>query len=145
MIDQVLTSLHEPITFDCSNEIPKGWGKEVQICNLIDGPNNPSKGYAGKFLVYDKKGALSSNHFHKNKSECFYVLMGTFKFDYYNLETGDRLTKTLEPSMVVSIPPCNPHQIKCLSPGVIVEFSSHDCSSDNYRIGKGDSQKKVRK
>ena len=39
-------------------------------------------------------------------------------------------------------PPCQPHQLVCMSnSGSVSEVSTPDHSDDNYRIVKGDSQK----
>jgi quercetin dioxygenase-like cupin family protein len=131
-----------PITFKKALIVPKGWGSEVQITNNettfeLQLPT----GYSGKLLVYDKVGAVSSLHFHTVKHETFYVLWGSFQLIYFNHENADRLEKTLIEGDIVVIPPNNPHQLICRTQGNIVEFASTDYSWDNYRIGKGDSQK----
>jgi len=113
--------------------VSKGWGREVQIVNKNE--------YAGKLLVYDKAGSISSMHFHLEKSESFYVLSGQFNLSYYDLENATLLGKTLNAGDVVDIPAGNPHQLLCVQPGTVIEFSTTDYSFDNYRIGKGDSQK----
>jgi oxalate decarboxylase/phosphoglucose isomerase-like protein (cupin superfamily) len=131
----------ELIQFRLAADIPKGWGKEIQITNLpvFDVPSFPT-GYSGKLLVYEKKWAKSSMHFHTVKHETFFVLSGRFRFFYFNPETADKLTKCLLPGDVVIIPPNNPHQLICDEVGTIIEFASTDNYWDNYRIEKGDSQ-----
>jgi quercetin dioxygenase-like cupin family protein len=131
------------ISIQSANEETKGWGKEVQIANHVNGWNQTMPaGYSGKLLIYDKKGAVSSMHYHLVKHETFYVLEGDFLLKYYNPNNADVLVKHLTVGDVVVIPPCNPHQLTCHSErGVIVEFASPDNALDNFRIGKGDSQK----
>jgi hypothetical protein len=34
-----------------------------------------------------------------------------------------------------------PHQLVCIEEGTIIEVSTADSVEDNYRVGKGDSQK----
>jgi quercetin dioxygenase-like cupin family protein len=122
-----------PIGFTTSVVVPKGWGREIQIVNNIN--------YAGKLLIYDKSGATSSMHFHLEKSESFYVLSGEFSLNYYDLEKATLLNKIVKNGDVIDIPAGNPHQLVCVQPGTIIEFSTTDYDFDNYRIGKGDSQR----
>jgi quercetin dioxygenase-like cupin family protein len=130
------------ISFSMAIDKPKGWGKERQIINQVVLPDETfPKGYSGKLLVYEKAGAVSSMHFHTVKHETFYVLTGTFAFYYYNPENADVLKRVLWPGDVVEIPPCNPHQLVCEETGIIIEFASTDYAWDNYRVGKGDSQR----
>lgn len=131
------------IKFKHVTEVPKGWGKEVQIGNIfLMGKLGPT-GYSGKLLVYNQKGAKSSMHYHVEKHETFYVMQGNFTFYYYNPHNADVLAKILTPGDVVTIPASCPHQLICGSEsGIIIEFSTHDYPWDNVRIGKGDSQAK---
>jgi mannose-6-phosphate isomerase-like protein (cupin superfamily) len=127
------------IEFHRTQDTPKGWGHETLIVNLSD--LNLSAGYCGKFLVYERNGALSSMHFHISKHETFYVFSGEFEFYYHNPKTGEKLSRTLAAGDVVIIPPNNPHQLFCKINGIIIEFSTKDKGeSDNFRIAGGDSQ-----
>lgn len=131
----------KPISFGRAYNIKKGWGEERIITNHIVLDEPFPTGYSGKLLIYNKKGALSSAHIHHIKSENFFVIFGSFEFRYYNLETGDQLSKVLVEGDVVDIPPGNPHQLLSMTDsGTIIEFASTDYAWDNYRIGKGDSQ-----
>lgn len=133
----------EGIHFFSAGEIKKGWGHEVTVVNndVID-CLFPT-GYSGKLLVYNKQYALSSMHYHSIKHETFYVLEGKFRFTYYDLEQAIPISRDLQRGDVVVIPPCNPHQVLCLtSSGTIIEFASTDYGWDNFRIAKGDSQTK---
>lgn len=135
------------ITFGIGRKVKKGWGHELQIVNHHpEMASNPREdfplGYSGKLLVYEKAGAVSSMHFHTVKDETFYVAQGKFRLQYFDPKTADMLTKELNPNDVVSIPPTNPHQLICLEAGYIVEFASTDHEWDNFRVAKGDSQKK---
>jgi mannose-6-phosphate isomerase-like protein (cupin superfamily) len=133
------------ITFKRSQDVPKGWGREVWIANniVLDGEPFPT-GYSGKLLVYEREGAKSSMHYHTVKHETFYILKGEFTVWYYDPENADLLHKDVVGGDIVTIPPYNPHQVVLRSSsGVIIEFASTDYSWDNFRIGKGDSQIKI--
>jgi mannose-6-phosphate isomerase-like protein (cupin superfamily) len=126
----------QTINIKQAHNIPKGWGRETIIANFFG-----EFGYAGKLLIYDKAGAVSSMHWHKEKHETFYILSGQFYLKYYNLNNADEIETSLKVGDVVVIPPNNPHQLTCIEAGTIIEFSSKDNTADNYRIIKGDSQK----
>lgn len=110
---------------------PKGWGEEVWIIN--------NEKYCGKLLKFNK-GATFSDHYHITKDEAWYVLEGKLELRYYDLANADRLTVELMPGGVVHIPPSTPHQLVALEASTIIEVSTWDDPTDNYRIGKGDSQ-----
>ncbi len=127
------------IEFRKANDVPKGWGKEVQIINFtaLEGVS----GYSGKLLVYTAGDCRSSMHFHTRKHETFYLLKGRVKFCYYNPENADKHTRVLVEGDVVVIPPNNPHQIITETEATVIEFATTDYHWDNYRVEKGDSQK----
>ena len=109
---------------------PKGWGREVWIAN-----NNK---YCGKILEI-KKGKRCSLHFHKLKTESFYLRSGHLRlrvkesasavtvreFDLYEGECMD-----VTPGLV--------HQMEALEDSELFEFSTQHFESDSYRITKGD-------
>ena len=133
------------ITFFKAQNIKKGWGKEVQIINHCSVDGNDSSfptGYAGKLLCYENDRAVSSMHCHGVKWETFYVLDGEFIFRYINPDNAEILSKPLSAGDCVDIPPLCQHQVICQKKGIIIEFSSTDRSSDNYRVLPGDSQTK---
>lgn len=123
------------------SSLKKGWGQEIILCNeKVVG----SEGYCGKILDYRRRGSKSSDHYHLLKRETFFVLNGFFHLKYYDIDTGENIGQSLSNGDVVIIPPGNPHQLTCISEGGrIMEFSTYSVldDSDNYRIGKGDSQK----
>jgi mannose-6-phosphate isomerase-like protein (cupin superfamily) len=112
--------------------VTKGWGSE-----LIFATNDK---YCGKLLRFNT-GAKFSMHFHADKDETWYVLNGKFivkTIDTTNAETHDSV---LVEGMVWRNLPLEPHQIICVEEGTIIEVSTPDSVEDNYRVGKGDSQK----
>jgi mannose-6-phosphate isomerase-like protein (cupin superfamily) len=109
---------------------PKGWGREVWIANNTQ--------YCGKILEI-RKGKRCSLHFHKVKTESFYLRSGHLRlrvkesasaavvreFDLYQGECMD-----VSPGLV--------HQMEALEDSELFEFSTQHFESDSYRIVKGD-------
>jgi mannose-6-phosphate isomerase-like protein (cupin superfamily) len=109
---------------------PKGWGREIWIAN-----NNK---YCGKILEI-RKGKRCSLHFHKLKTESFYLRSGRLRlrvkesassvsvreFDLYEGECMD-----VTPGLV--------HQMEALDDSELFEFSTQHFDNDSYRIIKGD-------
>jgi mannose-6-phosphate isomerase-like protein (cupin superfamily) len=109
---------------------PKGWGREVWIAN--------NSQYCGKILEI-RKGKRCSLHFHKLKTESFYLRSGHLRlrvkesassavvreFDLYEGECMD-----VSPGLV--------HQMEALEDSELFEFSTQHFESDSYRIVKGD-------
>lgn len=112
--------------------VEKGWGSE-----LIWATNDK---YCGKLLKFNKDAKFSM-HFHATKDETWYVLSG--KFNVFCIDTRDASTfvKVLETGDSWRNPPLLPHQVVCIEEGTIIEVSTPDSIEDNYRVGKGDSQK----
>jgi len=94
-------------------------------------------------LLKFKKGATFSDHFHLVKDETWYVLSGKLELRFYNLANAERISKILTQGDVVRIPPGTPHQLYAKEASVIVEVSTPHDEKDSYRIGKGDSQKRL--
>jgi mannose-6-phosphate isomerase-like protein (cupin superfamily) len=112
----------------------KGWGFE-----LIFASNSQ---YAGKILVFEKKGARCSMHFHVRKVETWLIYRGKFRIHYINPENAQLDYVDLDAGDAWHNEYGHPHQIECLSDeGEIFEVSTADYSDDNYRVYPGDSQK----
>ena len=112
--------------------VPKGWGEEIVI------ENNDM--YCGKVLVF-KEGCKFSMHYHMNKDETWYVEEGEFIYRWIDTEIGQINEDQLSEGDVVRQRPGQPHQIKALTDGRIIEVSTHHEDSDSYRVIPGDSQK----
>ena len=113
--------------------VEKGWGHEL-ICATNDL-------YCGKLMKFNK-GAKFSMHFHKDKDESWYVLTGKFRVIWIETQNADVRAKELKTGDTWHNPPLLPHQIECIEEGTIIEVSTPDSVEDNYRVVKGDSQKK---
>ena len=113
--------------------VEKGWGYEV-----IWATNDK---YCGKILVFNKKGAKFSMHFHKDKDETWFVNNGKFMLNYIDTNTAQLYQKELKEGDTWHNPPLQPHQLVALEDGSsITEVSTPDSVEDNYRITPGDSQ-----
>ena len=112
--------------------VEKGWGSE-----LIWATNDK---YCGKLMNFNT-GARFSMHFHAEKDETWYVLYGKFTVNY--IDTNDATVHVVELNSgdTWHNKPLLPHQLVCIEAGTIIEVSTPDSVEDNYRVGKGDSQK----
>ena len=111
--------------------VEKGWGSE-----LIWATNDK---YCGKLMTF-RKGAKFSMHFHAEKDETWLVQSGLFKVIWIDTKDASRHEKILNIGDTWHNPPLMPHQLICLTAGVILEVSTADSVEDNYRVETGDSQ-----
>lgn len=111
-------------------EVSKGWGSEVWIVN--------NDQFCGKILYFEKDKRLSW-HFHRLKSECFFLSSGKLLIKYGN---DDDITQAqeevLEPGECFDVPVGLRHQMIALEESYLFEFSTHHEDSDSIRIIKGD-------
>ena len=112
--------------------VKKGWGHELIWCTTDK--------YCGKLLKFNQDAKFSM-HFHAEKDETWYVLDGKFLVKYIDTNNAEVYEKELNVGDVWRNKPLLPHQIICLEEGTIIEVSTPDSIEDNYRVGKGDSQK----
>jgi mannose-6-phosphate isomerase-like protein (cupin superfamily) len=110
--------------------VPKGWGREVWIAN--------GKLYCGKILEINK-GKRCSLHYHKLKTESFYLRAGRLmvrikespqdsKIEEFEMDSGDCMD--IRPGLV--------HQMEALEDAELYEFSTQHFDSDSHRIAQGD-------
>ena len=112
----------------------KGWGRE-----LIWATNEK---YCGKLMFFDRKGAKFSMHFHREKDESWYVLKGSFMLNIMDCNNAEVSSSVLKTGDTWRNHPMLPHQLVAIEDdSIIIEVSTPDSVEDNYRIGKGDSQK----
>lgn len=110
----------------------KGWGREIIFANTAQ--------YAGKVLAFIAGGRMSL-HFHVEKREHWYVLEGSFALEFRDTKTGKTDTVELLPGDCWFNPQGFPHRLTAGNRGgKILEVSTRDIASDNYRISPGDSQ-----
>ena len=112
--------------------VEKGWGREEIWAETLD--------YCGKNLVFEA-GKRFSMHFHREKDETWLVQSGKFTLHYIDTFDATAYEKHLGPGDTWRNPPLMPHQLICLEAGTVVEVSTYDDHSDNYRVLPGDSQR----
>lgn len=111
--------------------VKKGWGQERIWAD--------QKTHCGKFLDFEA-GHQFSMHFHAIKDESWIVLHGIFKIRWINTEDASMHETVLKEGDTWHNPPLLPHQLICIEKGTIVEVSTQDSPTDNYRVLPGDSQ-----
>lgn len=112
--------------------VEKAWGsEEIWVSNDM---------YCSKFLNFET-GKQFSMHFHKNKTESWYVLSGKFEIQYIDTRDASILKVEFNVGDTWTNETLLPHRIICLEKGTVLEVSTPDCVEDNYRVLPGDSQK----
>jgi mannose-6-phosphate isomerase-like protein (cupin superfamily) len=115
-----------------TGEVEKGWGSET-----IFATNDL---YCGKLLNFNKDAKFSM-HLHKNKDETWFVLSGKFEVRWIDTSNASVDSQILLKGDTWHNPPMLPHQVICIEEGTLIEVSTPDSVEDNYRVGKGDSQR----
>ena len=109
---------------------PKGWCREVWIAN--------NDKYCGKILEI-RKGKRCSLHFHKLKTESFYLRRGRLRIRLKEPVEADTIREfDLHEGECMDVPPGLVHQMEAIEDSELYEFSTQHFESDSYRIVKGD-------
>ena len=109
---------------------PKGWGREIWIAN------NPL--YCGKILEI-AKGKRCSLHFHKLKTESFYLRAGRLRVRVKESAEAATIREfELLEGQCMDIPLGLVHQMEALEDSELYEFSTQHFDSDSHRVEKGD-------
>lgn len=109
---------------------PKGWGREVWIAN--------NDLYCGKILEI-WCGKRCSLHFHKIKTESFYLRSGRLRIRIKESQYSATVREVeLAPGDCMDIPPGLIHQIEAIEDSELYEFSTQHFESDSYRLVRGD-------
>lgn len=109
---------------------PKGWGREVWIAN--------NDRYCGKILEI-KKGKRCSLHFHKVKTESFYLRAGRLKIRIKESAEADTIEEfILEAGECMDVPIGLVHQMEAIEDAELYEFSTQHFDSDSHRLVRGD-------
>ena len=116
--------------------VPKGWGEERWIHN--------DELYCGKILIL-KAGKRCSLHYHKLKTETFYVSKGRLQMELTDLEGAQA-----KPPVIHEVFEMKAGDALLLEPGLvhrftgiaeetwIFEFSTQHFDEDSHRVIKGD-------
>jgi len=89
------------------NSYPKIWGKNTEIFR---------NGAVSVNFLNLVKGGTCSYHYHKFKSNIFYVISGKLKI---RTEIGEHI---LHPNENFSVPPLLKHQFEAVEPSFVVEI-----------------------
>jgi len=123
--------------------VKKGWGYELWMDNREQ--------YCGKILGIDKDKKFSM-HYHRLKTETFYVCCGEIELLYYQNIDIDKLVTDWENIYNIEeinkinlvsgesfhIPIGMRHSVKAFMDSKIIETSTQHFEEDSYRILKGD-------
>jgi mannose-6-phosphate isomerase len=109
---------------------PKGWGREVWIAN--------NDLYCGKILEI-RKGKRCSLHFHKLKTESFYLRVGRLVVRVKESPRSEVIEEfMMHPGDCMDVPPGLVHQMEALEDAELLEFSTQHFEEDSHRLVKGD-------
>jgi len=95
-----------PIDVKPPKRVQKLWGYELWIHN--------DEEYCGKLLVFVKKMANFSMHYHLKKKETWYIQQGSFQFNWIDVENGLHDSRILNEGDSVLIERGQPHQLVSL-------------------------------
>jgi mannose-6-phosphate isomerase-like protein (cupin superfamily) len=110
--------------------VKKGWGCEVWVSN--------NELYCGKILRFDK-GKRCSLHFHRLKTESFYLHSGRLLMRIQDSPEAMAVEQfELLAGQCMDIPPGLVHQMVALEDSELFEFSTEHFDEDSYRLAKGD-------
>ena len=110
--------------------VPKGWGREVWIVN--------GDLYCGKILEIDR-GKRCSLHFHKLKTESFYLRAGRLKVRVKESPEAEAIEEfELSAGDCMDVPRGLVHQMEALEDAELYEFSTRHFDSDSHRVVRGD-------
>ena len=112
------------------NIVPKGWGRELWIAN--------GDLYCGKLLEI-RKGKKCSLHYHKLKTESFFLRSGRIKMRIKESPESETIEEfELKAGDCMDIPPGLVHQMEALEDAELFEFSTRHFDEDSHRIVRGD-------
>jgi mannose-6-phosphate isomerase-like protein (cupin superfamily) len=110
--------------------VSKGWGREVWISN--------GELYCGKILEI-RKGKRCSLHFHKIKTESFYLRTGRLKIRVKESPESEAIEEfELEAGQCMDVPIGLVHQMEAIEDAELYEFSTQHFESDSHRLIPGD-------
>ena len=108
----------------------KGWGREVWIVN--------GDLYCGKILEI-RRGKRCSLHFHKLKTESFYLRRGRLKVRTKESPAAECANEfELVAGDCMDVPRGLVHQMEVLEDAELYEFSTQHFDSDSHRLVRGD-------
>jgi mannose-6-phosphate isomerase-like protein (cupin superfamily) len=110
--------------------VPKGWGREVWIAN--------NDLYCGKLLEI-RKGKRCSLHYHKLKTESFYLRSGRLKVRVKESPESETIEEfEFGPGECMDVPRGLVHQMEAIEDAELFEFSTTHFDDDSHRLVRGD-------
>jgi mannose-6-phosphate isomerase-like protein (cupin superfamily) len=110
--------------------VPKGWGREVWIAN--------NDRYCGKILEI-RKGKKLSLHYHKLKTESFYLRSGRLIIRIKESPESTEIEEfELAAGECMDVPIGLVHQMEAIEDAELFEFSTQHFDSDSHRLVAGD-------
>jgi mannose-6-phosphate isomerase-like protein (cupin superfamily) len=120
-----MNQIREPIHVE-----PKGWGRETWIAN--------NELYCGKILDI-RKGKKCSLHYHKLKTESFYLRSGRLKVRIKESPESEAIDEfEMLPGQCMDVPTGLVHQLEALEDSELFEFSTQHFETDSHRLINGD-------
>jgi mannose-6-phosphate isomerase-like protein (cupin superfamily) len=120
-----MSRVREPVRI-----VPKGWGREVWVAN--------GDLYCGKILEINK-GKRLSLHYHKLKTESFYLRAGRLLIRIKESPEAETIEEfILEAGQCMDIPIGVVHQMEALEDAELYEFSTQHFDTDSHRLVRGD-------
>lgn len=108
--------------------VPKTWGHELHFANDVN--NN----YCGKIL-HINSGCKFSMHYHLEKIETFFVLVGTVKIRLIDTATAKIEEGILKAGDIFEITRGLPHQLEAIDGDAeVIEASTYSSDDDSYRV-----------
>lgn len=92
--------------------------------------------YCSKILIFEKQGAKTPLHFHKNKTKTWFVNAGKFRVQWIDTADGKSYAQELEEGSVFHIEALTPVMLESMANNsAMAETSNINNSSDFCRLG----------
>jgi len=91
--------------------------------------------YCSKILVFEKQGAKTPLHFHKNKTKSWFVNSGAFTVQWVNTEDGKSYAQELVEGATFHVEPLTPITLKAKVDNSVMAETSNTNQEDFYKLG----------
>ncbi|MBI4963297.1 MAG: cupin domain-containing protein [Desulfomonile tiedjei] len=78
------------------------------------------------FDLHPGEGNIRGRHYHKSKTEMFYVISGHCRISYFDLETGAKGSLEMRQGDMATVLPNCAHQLEAVEFCQVIEFSTDD-------------------
>lgn len=87
------------------------------------------------FDLQPGSGNVRGRHYHKTKTETFYVIAGSCRLSYMDLDTGEAGTVAARKGDMLTIMPRCAHSLEALESCSVIEFSLEDVEYTEDTVG----------